>query len=339
MSNNFDAIVLKSKNNFELIKNISIPKKINKKKVLVKIFYSGLCRSQVMEIEQKRGLDKYLPHMMGHEATGIVIKTGSAVKKIKLGDNVVLSWIDSFTLKPQGIIFKHKKLKINAGPITTFSTYAVVSENKCIKIPRNFPKDVGVVFGCAALTGMGMALNEAKLKKNHKVLLIGLGGIGFFVYAGLLSKNIKNITVLDKNKKRNNFAKKLKIQKIYNNIQKLKKQNIKYDYCFDATGSVSAIEQGFKLLKNKGELIFASHPANGEMIKIDPFELIKGKKIRGSWGGNANPSVDVKKFYQILKRLDLLRHLNSKIYLLKDLSKAIKDLKSGKVIRPILKCN
>lgn len=333
-----NALVLKSKNKINLLKNISFPK-LSDKKVLVKIFYSGLCRSQIMEIEQKRGLDKFLPHMLGHEATGQIIKIGKKIKTLKVGDYVVLSWINSRGYSSGGIKFKHMNKIINAGPVTTFSNYSIVSENKCTKVPKNFPKDIGVVFGCAALTGMGMVYNEAKLKKNHDVLLLGFGGIGFFILAALLSKRVRTIHIVEKNKNKLIILKKLK-----NNISRIRnvkpnKINIKYDYCFDATGNVEAIESSIKYLKNTGQIIFSSHPPKNQKILIDPFELIKGKQIKGSWGGKSKPELDILKYYKIIKKLDLLHLLKSKIYKLSEIKKAIQDLKNGKVIRPIIKCN
>ena len=106
--NKFNALVLKSKNKIDLERNIVLPN-LPKDKILVKIFYSGLCRSQLMEIEQKRGKDKFLPHMLGHEATGKVVRIGKNVKNINIGDNVVLSWINSIGLASGGIKFLHRK--------------------------------------------------------------------------------------------------------------------------------------------------------------------------------------------------------------------------------------
>lgn len=336
--NKLNALVLKAKNKIELEKNITLPD-LQEDKVLVKIFYSGLCRSQIMEIEQKRGLDKFLPHMLGHEATGKVINIGKKVKNIKIGDNIVLSWINSKGLASGGIKFLHKNKIINAGQVTTFSNYSIVSENKCTKVPTDFPKDIGVVFGCAALTGMGMVINETFLKKSDSVLLLGFGGIGFFIYAALLSKKIKNIYILENNKKKNIILKKLKSVKYFSKHSDLIKIRKKFDYCFDATGNTKAIETGFDLLKNSGQLIFASHPPKNNKISIDPFELIKGKQIKGSWGGNSKPQKDIMKFYKILKKLKLLSFLKSKVYKLGQIKNAILDLKKGKIVRPIIKCS
>ena len=336
--NKLDALVLKSKNKIDLEKDINIPK-LSDDKILVKIFYSGLCRSQIMEIEQKRGRDEYLPHLLGHEATGKVISIGKKVKTLKVGDHVVLSWINSKGLASGGIKYSHKNKLINAGPVTTFSNYSIVSENKCTKIPKNFPKDTGVVFGCAALTGMGMVLNEVSLKKSDDVLLLGYGGIGFFIYAAILSRKVKNLYILENNKEKKKFLKKLKFNHVVSKYNYLKKKNKKFDYCFDATGSAKAIENGFDLLKNNGKLIFASHPPKSQKIRLDPFELIKGKKILGSWGGKSDPNKDIMKFYKILKKLKFMRYLKTKKYNINQISKAIIDLKKGKVLRPIIKCS
>lgn len=57
------------------------------------------------------------------------------------------------------------------------------------------------------------------------------------------------------------------------------------DIAFDSSGSVAGIENAFNVLNKNGLLVFSSHPKYGEFMKIDPFELINGKKILGSWGG------------------------------------------------------
>ena len=55
--------------------------------------YSGICHTQLNEISGILGKDKYIPHCMGHEGVGEIVKTGFDIKKYKIGDNVVVSWI------------------------------------------------------------------------------------------------------------------------------------------------------------------------------------------------------------------------------------------------------
>ena len=93
--------------------------------VLVKIAYSAICRSQLMEINGLRGHDQWLPHLLGHEASGVVIDVGDEVKKVKAGDEVILTWIKSSGIEAVTPQYSHNGRAINAGPITTFSTHSI----------------------------------------------------------------------------------------------------------------------------------------------------------------------------------------------------------------------
>ena len=61
--------------------------------VLIEVAYSGVCHTQLLECKGLRGADPYLPHCLGHEASGVVKEIGAGVTKCRPGDHVVLSWI------------------------------------------------------------------------------------------------------------------------------------------------------------------------------------------------------------------------------------------------------
>ena len=97
------AILVESKKPL-VIADIDLPKKLEFGQVLVKVCYSGICGAQINEIDAVKGPDKYLPHLLGHEGSGIVEKVGDGVTRIKTGDHVVLHWrpssgIQSITAK------------------------------------------------------------------------------------------------------------------------------------------------------------------------------------------------------------------------------------------------
>ena len=120
--------------------------------VLVKVLFSGVCRSQVMEVSGARGQDPWLPHLLGHEGSGVVVSVGVDVNKVKPGDEVILSWIKGDGHDVSGAKYDVEDQVINSGAVTTFSNYSVVSENRVFLKPESLPFDQAALFGCALPT-------------------------------------------------------------------------------------------------------------------------------------------------------------------------------------------
>src|ERR1041384_3802804 len=88
--------------------------------VLVKLAYSGVCHSQLMEARGKRGEDRHLPHLLGHEGSGVVVATGDDVSKVSKGQKIVLGWIRGYGAEVPAARYRHGAAFINAGAVTTF---------------------------------------------------------------------------------------------------------------------------------------------------------------------------------------------------------------------------
>ena len=313
--------------------------------VFVKILYSGVCRSQLMEVSGLRGDDHWLPHLLGHEGSGVVEDVGPDVKKFKKGDEVILSWIKGSGIEAKGASYDSDDVVINSGKVTTFSNYSVVSENRLTKKPKNLDFDTAILFGCALPTGAGMVINEINVNFESSVVVIGLGGIGLSAIAMLLSLKIKNIIAIDISAKKLDLVKSWGVNHTIDaskpNIQELVQEIFPdgAEYCIESAGRVSTIELGFSLINsNKGKLLFASHPPEGEKIRLSPHELISGKSISGSWGGGIDPDRDIPILYHNFISADFpLNSLLTKPYSLSDINKALEDLESGKALRPLIK--
>jgi S-(hydroxymethyl)glutathione dehydrogenase / alcohol dehydrogenase len=147
--------------------------------VLVKIHCSGICGAQLNEIEGAKGPDKFLPHLLGHEATATVQEIGEGVTHVKPGDRVVCHWRKGLGLQGPGALYTSARFpRINSGWVTTFSEYSVVSENRLTKLPAGFDAEAGALFGCAATTAMGVLNNNAKLGIGESIVVLGTGGVG-----------------------------------------------------------------------------------------------------------------------------------------------------------------
>lgn len=339
-----NAAVLFNLNNYLKIVKLKIPE-LKKGQVLVKIFYSAICRSQLEEIYGgRKDNKKWLPHLLGHEATGEVIAVGSGVRKVFVNDKVILTWLKCQGIEANCPIYRFKNKNINAGRVTTFSNYSIVSESRIIKKPRNLDYKSAVLFGCSFMTGPGMVFNDVKINNNSKVVLIGLGAIGLGIYLALKKKGVKNIIIIEKNKRKILMGRKLGLRLYFSKISKntIKKVFNVFeggaDICFESAGNVKTIEFAIKLIKKNGLVHFASHPNYKEFIKIYPHDLILGKRITGSWGGGCFPDVDIKRFTSLIKkRKNFINNILKKEYKLKDINKALIDFKNEKVFRPIIK--
>ncbi len=343
------GVVLYKTNGPLVVEELEIPS-LQDGQVLVKILFSGVCRAQINEIKAHKGPDKYLPHTLGHEASGIVEETGPGVKKVKKGDYVVLTWIKGEGIDaPSCTYTTHKdKKKINSGAITTFNQYSVISENRIVKIPKEVPPDIAALFGCAVPTGVGIVKNELKAKKGESLAIFGIGGIGSCVLLGAVSAGVSPIIAVDINSDKLEFAKENgathtvnpKEMDIKDVVAKIKEitNNEGVDYSVDCAGIPLMIEAAFDAIKDTGTTIIAGNPAYGEKIRITPFDLIKGKKIFGSWGGSVKPDKDIPLFIQdYLSGKLKVDKLITKTYSLDKINDAIKSLGKGKVIRALIK--
>lgn len=327
--------------------DIKIPT-LNRGQVLVEIAYSGVCHSQVMEARGRRGEDKFLPHLLGHEATGVVQDIGPEVTKVKKGDKVILGWIKGSGIEAGGCKYNCKDHVVNSGGVTTFSTHTVASENRVTKLPQGVPMDIGVLFGCALLTGAGMVFNQVKPKEQSTIAVIGLGGIGLSaLIAAKLFKPTKLIGV-DVSDDKLELAKSFGATEVVNSTKNpnwvselIKMTDGKgLDYVVEAAGQAGTIEGGFEATKRGGLCVFASHPENGQKIKIDPYDLICGKRIEGSWGGGSNPDKDIEKLAALYREGNLpLEKFFSKKYQLSQINEALEDLEQKRSIRPLVELN
>lgn len=342
------AVLRQNKQPLSVEGGLRIPK-LRHGEVLVELAFSGICHSQLMEINGLRGVDHYLPHLLGHEGTGKVIGVGPGVKKVNKDDWVILGWIKSSGINISGVQYEDSCGNIiNGGAVTTFNTHAVVSENRVTKLPTGLPLDVGVLFGCALLTGAGMITNTLKPREGSSILIFGLGGIGMSALIASSLYKCKQVIAVDVSEEKLNLAKKFGATNIINaGVEDVSARVLELtlgegvDYAVESAGKVNTIEKAFELINMRsGVCVFASHPKNGEKITIDPFELICGKKIIGSWGGDCNPEQDIPKFAELYLNGKLpLDELIENRYPLSDINKALEDLKNNRVNRPIIVIN
>ncbi len=343
----FKAAILTKLKKKLLISNIKFNENLSRGQVLIKMYYSGICGSQIGEINGVKGKDNFLPHLLGHEGTGIIINKNKYVKKFKIGDRVILHWQKSEGYDSCSPNYFMGKKKINAGKVTTFNEFAVVSENRITRIPKGISEKQAVIFGCALTTGFGAVVYDAKVKNNKSILIFGAGGIGMSLIQILALMNPKKITIVDSNINKKKIIKKFK-QKDFilfknNDFGKLKEKILNnnsgnyFDYVFDTTGNGRIIELGLELMLKKSKLILLGVQNFKEKISFNTLQIVLGKKIIGSTGGNVNPTKDIPIIYKLIKKNNInLNDFYNKIFKLSEINKAIKYMSQKKSYGRIL---
>ena len=312
--------------------------------VHVRLAYSGVCHSQLMEVRGGRGVDRFLPHLLGHEGSGTVVAVGEGVRKVAAGDRVVLGWIRGTGADAAGPRYRAGDTVLNAGGVTTFNSEAIVAENRCVKLPEGVPLDVAVLFGCAVPTGAGIVFNELAPSSDSQAAVFGLGGIGMVATMALRALGCRVIAV-DVEPAKLEAARALGVSdtidaRRHDPVEAIARltDGRGVDFAVDAAGRTRTIEQAHAVVRRFGGLcVFASHPPSGERLSLDPHDLISGKQIRGSWGGASHPDTDVPRFAALYRdgRLPVGRLLGKR-YSLDQINDALDDLEAGRVMRPLI---
>ena len=320
-----------------VIAEIELPQALDVGQVLVKVHYSGICGSQLGEIDGTKGEDKFLPHLLGHEGSGTVVETGPGVRFVKAGDKVVLHWRKGLGIEPVPPKYKWDGKTVNAGWVTTFNEYAIVAENRITPIPADSDMEVAALFGCAVTTGFGVVVNNAKLKIGESVVVFGAGGVGLNIVQAAAMVSAWPVIAVDLHDNRLELARQMGATHLINSKKTDARQAILdiigsagLDAFIDNTGQPAIIEMGYQLVKPQGRVTLVGVPRKGNNINIYSLPLHFGKGLSGSHGGEAVPESDIPKYHNLYraKRL-LLKELITENLPLSEINTAISRMRDG----------
>lgn len=332
------AILVEQKQQL-VVDEIQLPERLSFGQVLVKVAYSGICGSQLGEIDGVKGPDPYLPHLLGHEASGHVIEAGPGVKKVGPGDHVVLHWMKGSGIESDPPTYTWRGRKLNAGWITTFNEYAVVSENRLTPIPQSIDGRIASLFGCAVTTGLGVVVNNAKLSLGESIVVFGAGGVGLNVIQGAALTSAYPVIGVDIHDNRLALAQEMGATHVLNARDSRLCEEIRkivgaagIDVVVDNTGIPEMIELAYELTNPKGRIVLVGVPRKGNTISLYSLPLHFGKRLSGSHGGETNPTEDIPRYLRMLDagKLNLERVITQE-FLLEEINEAIAMMRSGDI--------
>jgi S-(hydroxymethyl)glutathione dehydrogenase/alcohol dehydrogenase len=328
-----------------VVGEIEMPKELSFGQVLVKVNYSGICGAQINEIEGAKGPDKFLPHLLGHEGCGEALDVGEGVKTVKTGDRVVLHWRPSNGLQSETPEYAWEGRKVNAGWVTTFNEYAVISENRLTPIPEDFNPKLAPLFGCAVTTAMGVVNNDAHVRIGQSVVVFGVGGVGLNIvqFAEMVSAHpVVGIDIVDSKLEMvrkfgaTHALNSSKTGDLFAEIRKIVGEN-GADVVVDTTGNARVIEQAYELTHPDGKTILVGVPSKGDNATIYTLPLHFKKVLTGSHGGSAEPHMEIPRLISLWRAGKLkLDGLITHEFGLDEINEAIQTMKSGEAGRILL---
>ena len=302
--------MLTAKEHFE-IQEYPIPE-IGDDDILVKMEGCGVCGTDAHEY--KRDPFGLIPVVLGHEGTGEIVKIGknvskdSAGKPLGIGDKVVTCMI--FKDNPDITMFDLNKQNVGGADVYGllpdddthlngwYADYIVIRKGSTVFNVSNLDLDSRILIEPSAV--LIHAVERAKttdiLRFNSRVVVQGCGPIGLLCIAILKTMGILNITAVDGNEQRLEFAKQMGATATVNfmnhkGIEALagavKDSFGGYfaDFAFQCTGSPVAHANIYKFIRNGGGLCELGFFINGGDATINPHFDLCAKEITlvGSW--------------------------------------------------------
>ena len=289
-----------------IVDKILLPDALEAGQVLVQVLHTTICGAQINEIDAAKGPDKFLPHLLGHEASAIVRETGPGVTHVQPGDSVVLHWRPSQGIQSRTPRYQWRGAPLNAGWVTTFNRHAVVSENRMTVIAPEFDARVAPLLGCAVTTAAGVINNDAKVKLGESVVVFGVGGVGLNLVQFAALAGAHPIVAVDL------VPAKLEMACARGATHALDGGTeadlaaairaivgaIGPDKVIETTGVKSVIELAYDLTNPDGTCVLVGVPS--EKVTISTLPIHFNKVLTGSHGGDAVPHVDIPRLIKLV---------------------------------------
>ena len=312
--------------------------------VLVEIAATRICGSQLGEIAGAKGPDKYLPHLLGHEAGGVVREIGPEVRHLKIGDRVVVHWRPGRGIEAGGSTYlRADGSKVNAGNITTFQQFTVVSENRLTAVPADLNFEFCALLADTLTTGFGVITHDAKVRIGESLVIIGCGGIGLGAVLGAHLAGAYPVIAVDIHDHKLDKARSYGATHVINSTTTNFREAVQTllggtaDVVIDGTGQPAVIEQAFALTSPTGRCVIFGVMAHNQKISLNTLPLHFGKVLTGSHGGGSQPADDIPR----LVRMHRAGRFNPSGFVtdrlpLENVNDAIGRMRSGEVIHAMI---
>jgi S-(hydroxymethyl)glutathione dehydrogenase/alcohol dehydrogenase len=287
--------------------------------VRIRMAAVGVCGSDLHVVRGE--WTRPVPMILGHEGSGVVEAVGDAVRDVREGDRVVVSWAPACgrcgpCLRGRPTACLPLRAGIAAGTLPDGTTrlslrgetvyrmtavgalakHVVLPERAALPLPDGVGLDEAALLGCAALTGVGAVLRAAALEPGATVAVVGTGGVGQFAVQGARIAGASAIVAIDPSPGRREAA--LAVGATHAaapadavaTVQELT-DGEGVDAAFEAVGTPQTVALALACARPAGLAVLVGMPPAAARLDLDPTEFTNREKtMRGSVYGSWAPA-------------------------------------------------
>ena len=332
------------------------------REVLIRTGATGVCHSDLHFVEGKYATP--MPVVLGHEASGTVEVVGEQVTYVKPGDRVItclsvfcghchmcMSGRPNLCTRTDVVRSPTDPPRLRQGDtpinqfaqLSSFAEQMLVHENSVVKIRDDVPFEQLALIGCGVTTGLGAALNTARVEPGSTVAVFGCGGVGLSCVQGAVLAGALRIIAIDTVETKLGMARDLGATDVVDAssggvVEKvLNLTGGGVDYSFEAIGTKETAEQAFEVLSPGGTATVIGMIPEGTKIELDGRSFLRERKIQGSSMGSNRFRIDMPRYveFYLQGRLKLDEMVSQRLKL-EQVNQAFEDMKQGHVARSVI---
>lgn len=328
--------------------------------VEVSLHACAICHSDLSYIDG--GWGGNLPSVYGHEAAGEISAIGQGVKGYGIGDRVIVTLIRSCGQCPSCAggrqVLCEEPYDRMTGPLSledgtavehglgcaAFAEKVVVSAPQIARIPTEMPMDAAALLACGVATGVGSAVNTAKVRPGQTVVVVGAGGVGLNAIQGARISGAARIIAVDMLPEKIEIAKEFGAtdgilateEKPWHKLAEIAPRMA--DVVLVTVGAIPAFETAPRYLANDGAMYMVGMPHSGATATYEPVIFAAtGQRMEGSPMGDTVLQRDIPWMCDMWSQGRLkLEDLISGRWSLDQINEAIADTRSGSARRNVI---
>lgn len=348
-----------------ILADVDTARTLRADEVRVRTAAVGLCHSDLHVVD---GLvDRPMPVVLGHEASGVVVDVGADVTAVAVGDHVVACFVVSCgvcrmcragrpamcqdraaTMRRADEEPRLSRDGVEVHQWTNIAGYAeemVLHHSAVTPIDRRMPLDLAALLGCAVATGVGTATTVAGIRPGDHVAVIGAGGVGLNILQGAALAGAATVIAVDRSDERLALARARfgATHTLNPDTQQDVAAAVRartdggVDHAFEAVGIPRLVTTALELTARGGTVWAVGVFGDTAEVVVPAAHLHAGKGVHGVRAGSLVPQRDLPRLVEqyLEGRLELEALVGERIPL-ERINDGIADLRAGAGARTIV---